>query len=103
MHASRSVGSIARLVNTPEPAGTTLPSNANPSTVEPPADTWKPLASAAPPEPPVTFAPDILNWNPPILSGLSYKTSKLVVVAAPRVIEAVKHQVPSPLQIPHGS
>ena len=45
----------------------------------------------------------MLNWNPPILSGLSYNTSKLVVVAAPSVIEAVKHHVPSPLQIPHGS
>ena len=38
-----------------------------------------PAAAAAPPDAPVTEAPSILNWNPPMSVSLSYKISTVDV------------------------
>ena len=48
-HASKSTTSILRLVSTPDPAETTLPSKENPKIASEPADTVNPASSAAPP------------------------------------------------------
>ena len=48
-HASKSVTTISRLVNTPAPAGIELPSKENPKIASEPADTVNPASSAAPP------------------------------------------------------
>ena len=55
---------IAKFVNTPLPAGITLPVNEKPSAVLPPLDTSKPAAAASPPDPPAKETPLISNWNP---------------------------------------
>ena len=93
-----------KLVNTPEPAGITLPSNEKPNTIlASPTATLNPASAAAPPDALNTSGPFIVNWNPPISRGVSYKISKVVSVAAPNEISAVRQKVPSPKHTPHSS
>ena len=49
------------VVRTPEPAGIDAPVNEKPKTVEPPDETVKPAASAAPPLALISSAPSTLN------------------------------------------
>ena len=55
--------SSPRIVSIPLPAGTTLPSKANPSTVEPEVEIEisNPASAAAPPLPDNIFTPEISN------------------------------------------
>ena len=67
--------SIVRVVRTPLPAGTTDPEKEKPKTTDAEVDTVNPASAAAPPDAPVTVAPETLNWNPAISSSLSYRIS----------------------------
>ena len=50
----------------------------NPNTVEPPADTTKPLAAASPPPAPAAVVPSTANWNPAIsVSTLNHTSPSL--------------------------
>ena len=62
-----------------------------------------PASSVAPPDPNKIFIPDTSNWKPPISIGESYIISRWVSVKLPNEIFPSKHQVPSPLHIPHSS
>jgi len=58
--------SRASSTNVPHPAGTELPVNEKPRTVEPPVDTVNPASAASPPLALLTVVPSILNWKPPV-------------------------------------
>ena len=67
------------MVKTPLPAGITDPEKEKPKTTVADVDTVNPASAAAPPDAPVTLAPETLNWKPAISVSLSYKISTLDV------------------------
>jgi hypothetical protein len=56
-------------------SGSVIPAGSGVLTTEEEVDTVNPASAAAPPDAPVTLAPETLNWKPAISVSLSYKIS----------------------------